>query len=317
MVGRINGKLGTLNWTPVIYKYSSLSFEELNALYTSSDVALITPIRDGMNLVAKEFVASRKDKQGVLILSEMAGASNELSEALHINPTDPEDVADRIKEALEMDTEEQKFRMEKMQVRIEKYNVNRWVKDFLYTLEKPQELKAKKEAKFLDPDKKRDLLINYQNSKKRLFLLDYDGTLVDFSKQPDLAVPAENVKEMLGKIATNPSNTVMIVSGRDADTLQKFLGDLPLSLVAEHGSLIKREKEWISLSSDPSDWKKIIAPVLEDFTDRCAKSFIEEKSYSIAWHYRNVAPELGFQRSRELINALEHLSNDLKLRILY
>ncbi|MGZ5191965.1 MAG: bifunctional alpha,alpha-trehalose-phosphate synthase (UDP-forming)/trehalose-phosphatase, partial [Flavisolibacter sp.] len=134
LVSQINGRLGNLQWQPIIYRYNSLQFDEMLALYTSCDLALITPLRDGMNLVAKEFVASRKDKKGVLIISEMAGAARELTDALTINPNDISEMANKIKEGLEMKAEEQSYRLENMQRRISNYNVQTWAYDFMNEL---------------------------------------------------------------------------------------------------------------------------------------------------------------------------------------
>jgi trehalose 6-phosphate synthase/phosphatase len=129
-IGNLNSRLGTITWQPVIYQYNHLSFEELTALYTSCDLALITPLRDGMNLVAKEFVASRKDGRGVLVLSEMAGASRELVDALLINPNDASELADIIRKGLEMSESEQSQRMALMQERIRSYDVVNWAADY-------------------------------------------------------------------------------------------------------------------------------------------------------------------------------------------
>ncbi len=130
MVGRIGAKYGRIHWQPIIYQYRSMPFDELVGLYTASDVALITPVRDGMNLVCKEYVASRKDQQGVLILSEMAGAAAELGEALIINPTDAQDIANAIVKALEMPPKQQRKRMKAMQSRLRDYDVFVWTNDF-------------------------------------------------------------------------------------------------------------------------------------------------------------------------------------------
>ena len=110
-VGRINGKFGKIHWTPIVYQAQSLTFEPLVALYSISDIALVTPLRDGMNLIAKEYVASRADSTGVLILSKMAGASAELGEAILVNPNHVEEIAEAIDEALEMPIEKQIQRM--------------------------------------------------------------------------------------------------------------------------------------------------------------------------------------------------------------
>ncbi|RYY51863.1 MAG: bifunctional alpha,alpha-trehalose-phosphate synthase (UDP-forming)/trehalose-phosphatase, partial [Chitinophagaceae bacterium] len=121
-IGNLNSTVGDISWQPVIYQYDHLDFNELLALYTTCDLALITPLRDGMNLVAKEFVASRKDEKGVLVLSEMAGAAAELKEALLINPNDADELADNIAAGLGMSEEEQRSRMRSMRQLVQKYD---------------------------------------------------------------------------------------------------------------------------------------------------------------------------------------------------
>jgi trehalose 6-phosphate synthase/phosphatase len=123
-VSSLNGRFSTMSWQPVIYLYNNLTFAELSALYQIADVALITPLRDGMNLLAKEFVASRTSQTGVLILSELIGAANELSEALLVNPIDSEEVANTINKALQMPLPEQQQRITSMQRRLKEYENN-------------------------------------------------------------------------------------------------------------------------------------------------------------------------------------------------
>ncbi len=136
IVGRINKKYGNMNWTPIMYQFKFLPFEELLSLYRLSDVAVVTPMRDGMNLIAKEYVASRKDKTGVLILSEMPGASDELGEAIIINPNDKEEVVKAMKTALEMNIDEQKRRNKIMQKHLKNYDVIVWANSFIGRLNK-------------------------------------------------------------------------------------------------------------------------------------------------------------------------------------
>ena len=139
LVGRINGELATINWTPIWYFYRSLPFENLIDLYTSSDIAWLTPLRDGMNLVAKEYIATRTDKTGVLILSEMAGSAYEMNEALLINPNNFEEQADTLKAAITMPEEEQASRIDFLQKRLKRYNVEVWANLFMDTLVKQKE----------------------------------------------------------------------------------------------------------------------------------------------------------------------------------
>ncbi len=140
LVGRINGAYGTINSTPIHYLYQSFNEKQLTAMYRAADVMLVTALRDGMNLVAKEFVAARTDDDGVLVLSEFAGAASELGEALIVNPYDVDGIADGIQKALEMPEEERKLRMSALRRRVNEFDVHRWAQTFLETLEGMKEL---------------------------------------------------------------------------------------------------------------------------------------------------------------------------------
>ncbi|GAA4468167.1 bifunctional alpha,alpha-trehalose-phosphate synthase (UDP-forming)/trehalose-phosphatase [Nibrella saemangeumensis] len=306
-VGRINGKYGTLTWLPIMYQYAYLAFPQLIALYTACDVALITPIRDGMNLVAKEFIATRKDQQGVLVLSEMTGAANELGEALLIDPLDEFEVAEQLKLALEMAPEEQTRRMAIMQQRLSSYDVEKWANSFMNDLLQTQEILKKSHPQLLKAARKKTMLTRFAEAQSRLLLLDYDGTLANFAARPELAAPSEEVTAVLSSLAAIPGNKVVVISGRDHETLESWLGHLPIDMVAEHGSYLKQEGGWRNDLLDDGSWKEVVRPFLNDFVSRCPASFVEEKNYSLAWHYRNSDPDTGFLRSRELINTLEHL----------
>ena len=135
-ISNINSTIGNIGWQPIAYQYRSLSFDTSMALYTSADLALITPLRDGMNLVCKEYVAARKDKKGVLVLSELAGAARELTGALLVNPNDLHETAEKIKQGLLMTEDEQALRMAVMQKRLSEYDICTWASDFLNCLEK-------------------------------------------------------------------------------------------------------------------------------------------------------------------------------------
>ncbi|MDQ3279302.1 MAG: bifunctional alpha,alpha-trehalose-phosphate synthase (UDP-forming)/trehalose-phosphatase, partial [Bacteroidota bacterium] len=315
-VSTINGKFSSLAWQPVIYRYNHLQFDELCALYQVADVALITPLRDGMNLVAKEYIASCIDK-GVLILSELTGAANELSEAILVNPTDAEEVADAIDTALNMHLIEQRSRLSSMQRRIAQYDVFKWINDFLSSM---QEIKSEQESlkvNVLKEENSKQILHDFENAERRCILLDYDGTLSPLQKMPSLAVPTNELIALLSQLTLDERNEVVIISGRDAETLDKWLGHLPVSLVAEHGAAIKRKgEEWKEQATMSSEWKDRIRPLLELFVNRCAGSIMEEKKSTLAWHYRNTHPDLGFSRSRELRNSLLQLTANTPLQII-
>jgi trehalose 6-phosphate synthase/phosphatase len=315
-VSAINGRFSTIQWQPLIYRYNHLDFHELCGLYQAADIALITPLRDGMNLVAKEFVASCTNG-GVLILSELTGAASELNEACLVNPTDTEELADTIASALHMPLEEQKERMLIMQKRLADYDVIHWVNDFLDQLKTVKKEQQKSEVKLLDPPLARKIKEAYHQASNRLILLDYDGTLSPFTKVPSQAAPSAKVLELLHNISLDEKNNVVIISGRDTDTLQKWMGKLPLTFVAEHGGFIKyKDGEWESQSTISSEWKDEIRPMLQSYVTRCAGSLIEEKQNTLSWHYRNTHPGLGFIRSRELLNNLMQLTANTQVQVI-
>ena len=317
LVGRINGKFSDIGWTPIWYFYRSLPFDNLIDLYTSCDVALLTPLRDGMNLVAKEYIACREDKTGVLILSEMTGASQEMSETLLINPNNYEEVADTLKHALEMPAEEQIERNKALQKRLKRYNVERWAKDFMETLEETTKDKEQQQIKKLNTDRKERLMKDYKNSENRILFFDYDGTLAPFEKLPENAYAKPELFELLDKIHADPKTELILITGRDKYTFNKWFGHKDYKLITEHGAWFKDgKKEWEMLEALSNEWFEIVIPVLERFTDRTPGSLIEEKAFSVAWHFRNTDPDLGQRRANQLKSTLQDLIANNNLEIL-
>ena len=133
-VGRINGDFDTMDHTAIRYLHQAFPREEMVALYLAADVMLVTALRDGMNLVAKEYVASRIDNRGVLLLSEFAGAADELGSAIRINPHDIDGMKDAIMRAVEMPGTEQGRRMRTLRRRVLDHDVSDWSKSFLEAL---------------------------------------------------------------------------------------------------------------------------------------------------------------------------------------
>lgn len=313
-ISNINSQIGNIHWQPVIYQYNSLEFEEMLALYTGCDLALITPLRDGMNLVAKEFVASRKDKRGVLVLSDMAGAARELTDALTINPNDTQEMSSQIKTGLEMSSEEQGIRMENMQSRLSYYDVNAWADDFFMQLKNIKKKQLQFKICFLDEAAKRNVFDKYRSTSHRLLLLDYDGTLSTYASLPSKAKPNQDLLDLLNKLGSNPQNVVYIISGRDSKTLESWFSDLPINIIAEHGARTKlKNKEWQTEVIDGQEWKPQIKRLMEMYVKRCANSFIEEKEFSVVWHYRNANAEQGKLRAFELFSELNEYTHNLNL----
>jgi trehalose 6-phosphate synthase/phosphatase len=287
-VGHINGLYGNVHWQPILYQYSHLSFDDLLGFYTSCDVALVTPLRDGMNLVAKEFVASRKDGQGTLVLSEFAGAAAELKEAILVNPNDIALMKTAMLSALTMPAAEQREAMQKMQNTVKENNVSKWTSDFLNDLQQNRNVEKKSQIRVMNFDERLELFEIYKKSKSRLILLDYDGTLVPYFDLPSDASPDKRTRDLLRLLAANTRNKVAIVSGRDAKTLDKWFGDLPIDLVAEHGAFHKEagSNSWSTLDLDSALWKEEVKEIFNSCVQTIPDSFIEEKQHTITWHYR-------------------------------
>lgn len=300
-VSRINGEYSSVSWSPITYFHQSLPLTEVCALYSIADVMLVTPLRDGMNLVAKEYVAAKRDQKGVLVLSEMAGVASELTEAMHVNPNNTRQVAKAIYEALQMPDKEKKARMKAMQDRVSTYTITKWAQDFISELEQTAE-KSIPSSKLLGKRDKKQLVKEYRAATSRLILLDYDGTLKQFVASPDkvLARPSAKVRRIIRSFTDDPRNKVIIVSGRPKNTLESFFENKGLGLVAEHGGWIFDAGSWVKSSLSSARWKKPLKPIMEQYTTRTPGATLEEKDFALVWHYRQVSPDLAYVRKEEL-----------------
>jgi len=317
LVGRINGSFGRLNWTPIHYFYRSFPLNALSAFYRMAKVALVTPMRDGMNLVCKEYIASRLDKKGVLILSEMAGASKELSDAILINPNDINQLVAAIEQALTMPEEEQINHISVMQESLKRYNIHHWVNLFMERLDFVKSEQRALETKFIDEAISKQIIEKYQNARQRLLFLDYDGTLKGFHSNPLDAKPDGELKQLMSDLTRDPKNKVVIISGRKKDTLNEWFKDFDVEMIAEHGVWLKAsEKDWETVIKMTDEWKKDIMNVLDGYVNRTPGSFIEKKDYSLVWHYRKVETGLGEIRTRELMSHLKYLAANKNLQVL-
>jgi trehalose 6-phosphate synthase/phosphatase len=266
LIGRIHGAFATPQWVPVHWMYRALSRDELVALYRAADVMLVTPVRDGMNLVAKEFVASRVDEDGVLVLSEFAGAASELAEAIHVNPFDVEGTAAAFHRALELPEDERRSRMRALRRRVLGADVHDWTERFLRSLEAVQQGRAR-----TDPD----------------------------------------LLALLRALAERPGAVVHVVSGRGRETLEGWLGGLPIALHAEHGFWSRLPGEaWRSELVERGDWRNRVLATLREFAANTPGSLVEEKTVGLAWHYRGADPEFSARQANELqLHLTELLAN--------
>ncbi|GAA3964562.1 bifunctional alpha,alpha-trehalose-phosphate synthase (UDP-forming)/trehalose-phosphatase [Pedobacter ginsengiterrae] len=316
-VGNLNARYRSINWIPVNYFYRSFPIEVLSALYSTSDICLVTPMRDGMNLVSKEYVASRNNNDGVLILSEMAGASKELTDAIIVNPNNMGDIMEAIVMALKMPLEEQQIRMKAMRDIVEKFNVKHWVNNFILRLNEVKDSQHSLLTKHAVNLINENITKRYHETDKRVLFLDYDGTLVDFAGNIDDASPDEELYSLIEKLTADASNSVVIISGRRNETLENWFGHLKVDLIAEHGAWQKAHGDkWNCLPLLTDQWKQEMKAILETYTDRTPGSFIEEKSFSLVWHYRKAEEGLGDLRANEIVSHLKILAADKGLQLM-
>ncbi|MCF7902977.1 MAG: trehalose-phosphatase, partial [Candidatus Marinimicrobia bacterium] len=271
----------------------------------------------GMNLVAKEFLAANEGHPAVLILSERAGAERELGEALVVNPNDIQGMAESIKSALELPRSTILKENAVMQERIKRYDARRWAADFLERLDKVVPISPRSVRRALTPKIRNKLLNEYRQAESRLILLDYDGTLTGFYDKPEAARPGRALRAILRKLTADDKNSVAIVSGRDRQTLDDWLGDFDLNFIAEHGVWLKPLGEpWRLIEPLRSDWKASVRPLMEHYIDRTPGAILEEKDFSLVWHCRRVDSEFASRRTLELMEDLVQLTAHLSLNVL-
>lgn len=238
MVGRINGRFGTLEDMPIHYREHTLTFEELCSLYSLADVAVLTSLRDGMNLVSYEYVMCQKQHHGALVLSEFTGAAQNLPGAILVNPWDIDEVGNAIHTALEMSDADREVKHNKMYSYVIQNTSAAWGVHFIDDVMKYAAGRVESMAKLvLLPTEK--VFQIYRNSERRLLLLDYDGTLRKYESQPELADPSERLKELLTALAADPRNVVFIVTGRQKKTMMKWFDSTGLGFAVEHGFAVR------------------------------------------------------------------------------
>jgi trehalose 6-phosphate synthase/phosphatase len=273
---------------------------------------LVTPLRDGMNLVAKEYVAARGDGGGVLVLSEFAGAASELAEALQVNPFDIESTATTLYQALKMPPAETRRRMRAMRRRVFAFDTDLWVNRFVRTLTSiagGSVIASEQPTAAATLERIAD---EVASAERLVLLLDYDGTLAPIARTPDLAAPDEELLSLLAALCRRPKTETHVVSGRSVATLQTWLGDLPVGLHAEHGISSRHPgaTEWDPPPTLADAWREPVLTILREFAERAPGSLVEEKDWCVAWHYRAAEPVFAEKQARELkLHLLPLLSN--------
>jgi trehalose 6-phosphate synthase/phosphatase len=317
LIARINGRFGQPGVTPVEYLHRDISKAGLVALYRRADVMMVTPLRDGMNLVAHEYVLCQAEPglpgrfRGALLLSEFAGAAQVLPGALLVNPWDTENMVEHLATALDLDPRARRRRLETMAKRVEALDCKRWADTFLTRLARhSRRVRRRRPPPAVDEPVLERLQRRFVRARSRTIMLDYDGTLRELEPHPDLAIPTPEIRMLLRDLASLHSTDVHIVSGRRQRNLEQWFGQLPIHLCAEHGYIAKPPGgEWRPLVDLDLSWLPSIDRLLRRVAADVPGVHVERKSCSVAWHYRQAEPEYGSWRAHELLNDLrEHLA---------
>ena len=305
-ISEINGIYGSPLTSPIRYLYQTVTPAELGAMYRLADVCFVSPVRDGLNLVAKEYVMCREDGGGTLVISEFAGAVSELGEALRVNPWDVEGTVNQLERALEMSLGERNERMMPMHSRVIQNDVHRWVLGFMEALEDADAVDVAVPPMLTSSVLAESLSTEFTSAEKSLIMLDYDGSLREFCDRYEDAVPTTEILDILAGFGRCEGVQTFINSGRDYQTLGEWFADVPIDLIAEHGVWMKSAGgDWRSLGDLDTGWKPEVMSLLTDFVERIPGSRVEEKETSLAWHYRQVEEDLGNWQALELVSLLE------------
>lgn len=285
LVKAVNKEFGKKGWKPIDYMYDSLPFEHVTALYKRADIAFIAPLRDGMNLVAKEYLASQQQRQGVLILSQTAGAAQELKGAVMVDPNSQASLVRGLTRAVDISKSNWKGRIKKLRKHVQTATVQNWASTFMDSLYTPMAIPGR--TINVTPNRRQTIISEFRNAKRRLLILDYDGALTPIVPRREDAVPSRELIQLLKKLAKLANTTVVIISGRPQDDLDKWFGKLPIGLAAEHGAFYRMSKDdsWHRVSGVTQSWKEHVLPILEAAAAKTKGADVEQKNTALVWHY--------------------------------
>jgi len=314
-VGHINGRFGTVDNVPINFVFKSVPFTDLCALYSLADVAMVTPYVDGMNLVAKEYAACKPDGNGALVLSEFAGATDELFKAIIVNPYDLANMIAGLRDALTMGFEDKRRRMVAMHEHVVAFDNTYWANSFINEL---WDIAPHSRRRPHPTQTEKEVLARVEQASRIACFIDYDGTLKEIQDDADTAWPTAPIRNLLDTLAQNKTIDTFIISGRKPQDLDDWFGEYPFTLVAEHGFSYrpKGHKHWIPLDAHADlNWKAQVVDVLGKFVGSTPGSFVEEKASSVVWHYRRADPEFGQAKAQQLIGLLQDMLTNVPVTV--
>eukprot|EP00187_Rhodella_violacea_P003014 CAMPEP_0174911058 /NCGR_PEP_ID=MMETSP0167-20121228/75179_1 /TAXON_ID=38298 /ORGANISM="Rhodella maculata, Strain CCMP736" /LENGTH=958 /DNA_ID=CAMNT_0016155485 /DNA_START=81 /DNA_END=2957 /DNA_ORIENTATION=- len=340
IAARINSMFGTDSYKPVHLIVRNISFDERIAIYGITNALMLTPIRDGLNLIPYEYILCAPEGKGQLILSEFTGCSRAIVSALRVNPWNFQEVLSAIDRVLQRDPEEIKARHKSDVKYVLGHSTENWSSSFLYDLERASEPVHKLtklgigfgmgnrllEFEGFEHLGSAMVVKQFKSCSKRLFLLDYDGTLA-ISKNSTLkgrmshawARPDEFVMGCIDQLTSSPLNVVYVMSGRTATILEKsFEGITNVGLCAEHGFQYQNpgSTEWLMLEDHVDlEWLEVAYEVMQSYTERTDGSYVEEKSAGLVWHYLDADPDFGEWQAKELHGDLEDVMSPFPVEV--
>lgn len=287
MIDRINKRFGQGRWKPIIYLTAKIDHPELAVYYRMADLGVISSVYDGMNLVAKEYVASQVDGQGVLILSEFAGAAEELEGGLLVNPYDLEAFSDSIRQALIMRPEEKRARMTSLRRQVREHDIRAWTRDVLGRAQSIHDLKQRECRPW---HACRDEMRSRLGQRDVFLFLDFDGTLAPIVETPDRAVLSPLLRSVLEGLQRLTS--LAVVSGRALADLRSRVGVEGIVYAGNHGAEV-----WLDGSFVRADGAERTRGALQDLLgslhsrlDPIPGVLIEDKGITASVHFRQVEP---------------------------
>ncbi|NRA02335.1 MAG: bifunctional alpha,alpha-trehalose-phosphate synthase (UDP-forming)/trehalose-phosphatase [Myxococcales bacterium] len=301
IVGHVNGRFATASWSPIRYLYRSFPQERLAALYRDADVTAVTPLRDGMNLIAKEFVACQVDDPGVLVLSQLAGAAERMPEALLVNPHDLDGSAEALHRALSMDEPERRSRMLALRRRERRFDLDAWGDHFLEAARTPEAPLG-----LVRPEEFEAWLGAFVEGHPLALFLDFDGTLAAIAQRPEEAAMTAGMRSAIETCAKRADTEVTIVSGRGIDDLEAAVGIPGLTYAGNHGFEIRgpelEDFRHAELAGFAAGARELI-PKLEALAPDGA--WIEAKGPTLTFHFREVEPALHAELARNARSEVE------------
>ncbi len=288
LVNKINIRFAKDGWRPVVYLDKKAEVKDLSVYYRLADVAIVSSLYDVMNLVAKEFIASQVDEKGILILSEFAGAAEELEGAMLVNPYDVEDFADKIKDALLLSAREKKARMSALRTHVRDFDIYHWIFDIIRAILRVSSSMDESLSYVFDHKEDFSMILGENAAGPPVVFLDFDGTLTPIMATPDAAVLSAEMRELI--LSLKKKTRVAVISGRGLTDIRERIGIADLIYAGNHGAEIW-DGAGVVVTQNETEKRDLIEDILSRLTDGVSGIpgvIIEDKGVTVSIHYRQV-----------------------------